>query len=121
MHSVMWSRSHWENKGGEKWWRDDGKTIGCADAFENQHVIHHHKKIYKPYTSTHTTHTHTYIRSEIQIYYEFFYCHTRSRKSLNPLATVSQPFSPTKVSIMVAVKDFIYILYIVSVCGLVPL
>jgi len=101
--------------GGEKWRRDDGKTIGCADAFENQHVIHHHKKY------TNHIHTHTPMRSELQIYYEFFYCHTRSRKSLNPLATVSQPFSPTKVSIMVAVKDYIYILYIVSVCGIVPL
>jgi len=43
----MWSRSHWENKGVEKCWRDDGKTIGGADAFENHHVIHHCKKIYK--------------------------------------------------------------------------
>lgn len=42
----MWSRSHWENKGVEKCWRDGGKTIGGADAFENHHVIHHRKKIY---------------------------------------------------------------------------
>jgi len=96
MQSVMWSRSHWENMEGER--MKNGKTIGCTDAFENRHVIHHCKKIIH-------THTHT----EIQIYYEFFYCHTRSRKSLNPLPTVSQPFRPTKVSITVAVKVFIYI------------
>lgn len=51
MQSVMWSRSHWENREGER--MKNGKTIGCVDAFENQHVIHHCKKI---------IHTHTHIQ-----------------------------------------------------------
>jgi len=57
MQSVMWSRSHWENRGGE--WMKNGKTMGGADAFENRHVIHHRKKthIYK--------HTHTHIQTHI--------------------------------------------------------